>query len=282
MGPIEPAAADALPVTPLAPDDLADCLALSTEAGWNQLAADWQLMLAAGAGFGIRRGGRVVATSIALPFAPATGWISMVLVTARQRRRGFGTGVLKAAIAWLGARRLSPFLDATPAGEGVYAPLGFRGLDRLARWRGAAGAGAPDPAVREIAAADLAGILAADAAAFGADRAAVLRDLVARDGFRGWIERSGGFLLSRRGRTATQLGPLVAADPTAARALLATALASLDGPVLADVFDREADLAALLAGHGLAVERRFARMALGPAARPASPTLRLAAGPELG
>ena len=62
----------------LGEDDLEWALALSEEAGWNQVAADWLLMLRLGSGFAVRDGGRVVATSLALPYPPAFGWVSMV------------------------------------------------------------------------------------------------------------------------------------------------------------------------------------------------------------
>src|SRR3954468_21912207 len=58
------------PIDALRADDLQQALALSAEAGWNQDAADWALMLRLGHGFAIRDSDAVVATAIALPYPP--------------------------------------------------------------------------------------------------------------------------------------------------------------------------------------------------------------------
>jgi len=76
------------PIDVLGEDDLEAAMALSEEAGWNQVAADWLLMLRLGSGFAVRDGGRVVATALALPYPPVFGWVSMVLVHTPYRRRG--------------------------------------------------------------------------------------------------------------------------------------------------------------------------------------------------
>ena len=91
--------------TSSAPDDLDGALALSAEAGWNQVAADWRLMLRLGSGFAVRDDGRVVATALALPYPPAFGWVSMVLVHAPYRRRGLATRLVERATAALHGRR---------------------------------------------------------------------------------------------------------------------------------------------------------------------------------
>jgi hypothetical protein len=65
----------------LDPSMVPACLALSAEAGWNQIEADWRLMLRLGRGLGVSAGdGRLVATAIMLPFERRFAWISMVLV----------------------------------------------------------------------------------------------------------------------------------------------------------------------------------------------------------
>ena len=125
----------------LGEDDLEWALALSEEAGWNQVAADWLLMLRLGSGFAVRDGGRVVATSLALPYPPAFGWVSMVLVHEPYRRRGLATRLVERAMAVLRGDGLLPVLDATPAGAEVYGRMGFRPVGNLLRWRGTGGAG---------------------------------------------------------------------------------------------------------------------------------------------
>ena len=64
------AASDAarLPILRLQPDDAENVWPLSVEAGWNQIAADWRLMIASGSALGIKdAAGRWIATALALP-----------------------------------------------------------------------------------------------------------------------------------------------------------------------------------------------------------------------
>ena len=266
------------PIDVLGPDDLDGALALSAEAGWNQVAADWRLMLRLGSGLAIRDDGRLVASAIALPYPPAFGWVSMVLVHTPYRRLGLATRLVERATAALTDAGLVAVLDATPAGAEVYGPMGFRPVGRLMRWRGPGGArpsGATEP---DIAArvADL------DRAAFGADRGAVLADLAARPAPVA-AAADDGYLLSRTGRTATQLGPLVASDGSTAVALLGAALDAVAGTAIVDVPEQATAVAAHLAGRGFARERPYIRMALGRDAIAGSPALVHAiAGPELG
>ena len=265
--------------------DLPGALALSAEAGWNQVEADWRLFLRHGAVHGHRGAdGALRATGAILPYG-AFGWISMVLVTAAARGQGLGTAVLREAMAALAAAGQVAFLDATPAGERIYRPLGFRPVFPLMRWRGeAAGGGGLPPGLRPAAAADLPAIAAADAAAFGAPRPAVIEDLWRRAPEAALVLEGGaGFLLARPGRQALQLGPLVAPDEAAAAGLLRAALGRVRGPVLLDLPQGWSGLAALLAARGFREERPYLRMALGREAGVGDPArLFLIAGPELG
>ena len=261
-------------------DDVDDGLALSSEAGWNQSAADWAMMLRVGKGFGIRSGGRVVASSLALPYPPRFGWVSMVLVTESHRRRGLATALLRYAVAYLESLGLTPMLDATPAGRQVYLPLGFQDVEPISRWRHAGMTAVGDRACGPI---DMARVGRVDRAAFGADRTAVLADLVGRSEAVALSLENGAFLLSRAGRTATQVGPIVADTSAEAVDLLERGLERLGGPLLIDVPDRETALVDVLERNGFAVERAFSRMALGRGEGYGDPgKVRAVAGPELG
>ncbi len=88
-------------------------------------------------------------------------------------------------------------------------------------------------------------------------------------------------LLARRGRTATQLGPILADDEATAIALCTRALDSVAGPVVIDVPVRETALRHLLQLRGFVVERPFTRMSLGKPAQMGQ-AMRAIAGPELG
>jgi GNAT superfamily N-acetyltransferase len=116
--------------------DMADALLLSDEARWNQTAADWAVFIDHGQCFGVRDGGRLVATAAILPYGGGFGWVSMVLVTADWRRRGLASTLMSRCIAALRARGCAALLDATPEGALVYAQQGFRSQCGMARWRG--------------------------------------------------------------------------------------------------------------------------------------------------
>ncbi|MGE0240264.1 MAG: GNAT family N-acetyltransferase [Parvibaculaceae bacterium] len=274
MGPIEEA--NVRRIIALDADDIADAVALSTEAGWNQVAADWAMMLAQGKAFGIRDGGRLVASGLALPHPPHFGWLSMVLVTGTHRHRGLATALLKHLLAYLDERRLIPMLDATAPGRAIYLPLGFKDVEPISRWRGSGTGSGPSPAAEAVN-------IDSDRAAFGADRSAILRNLLARPLAFAHADAEGAFLLTRMGRTATQIGPIVAASAGQAVRLLEHAIISLAGPLLIDVPDRETALRETLVRHGFTIERGFIRMALGRAEAFGDPArMRAIAGPELG
>jgi GNAT superfamily N-acetyltransferase len=111
-------------------------LILSTEAHWNQNEADWRFFLRRGTVFGLRDGdGLLIATAALLPYGDGNAWISMVLVTARWRRRGLATRLVDACLARAATQGLTPWLDATPAGATVYGPLGFKPVLELQRLR---------------------------------------------------------------------------------------------------------------------------------------------------
>ena len=220
----------------LSPAELDDAGALVREARWNQIAADWRIFLELGRVYAAQTAaGRIVATTATLPFGGRFAWISMVLVAADYRRRGLATRLMRGAIDDLAAAGLVPVLDATPDGRAVYRALGFEdswGFHRLTlrERQGAAASRRRRPTastIRPIADADWPALCAYDAAAFGADRSAMLARLRGRLPAAELIaERDGrivGFLLGRDGRVAVQVGPLIAEDDAIARALLARA-----------------------------------------------------------
>jgi GNAT superfamily N-acetyltransferase len=268
---------------------LAGCLELSRSAHWNQNAADWRLMLEIGRGWGIALGdGTLAASTLVLPYG-GFAWVSMVLVLPSQRRRGFATRLLRIALEDLASRRLTPILDATPAGRAVYVQEGFHdtwGFRRLQLREPCAALERP-AGVRALRESDWPRLLELDARAFGASREPLLRALAARlaqaalvcDGSAGLQ----GFLLGREGREALQLGPLVARDAGTARALLAAALTAVRPPLYLDLVDREPSLGAWLESLGFAFQRPFTRMVrCAPRAPGEAGLVFCPAGPELG
>ncbi|TYB83317.1 GNAT family N-acetyltransferase [Maritimibacter fusiformis] len=250
--------------TRLAETDIDAVMALVAEAGWNQVAEDWRLMAGIGDAVVLRdAGGAVCASALALPYAAGFGWISMVLVAKASRRRGLATHLLADRVAWLKARGAVPILDATELGVPVYEQAGFTGGARLSRWQGVARPGKVRGDLRVAGPSDRAWIGALDAEVFGADRSRLIDDFLSRPGSTGLALDDSGFVIARRGRRATQLGPLVAASEPQAIALLDAALASLDGPVFFDLFDARGALEAHVRALGYERQRGFLRMSLG-------------------
>ncbi|MEQ8652690.1 MAG: GNAT family N-acetyltransferase [Kiloniellales bacterium] len=259
--------------------DLPDCLALSTQAGWNQSEADWRIFFELGRVWGIREETQVVATAALLPYPPSTAWVSMVLTAGPSQGQGYASRLVARVLNHCEEKRLAPQLDATAAGEGVYARLGFQTLSRLTRWRRTL-RDRPEAKARKTAEIpdnidDL------DAAAIGFARSDVLRSLSHRGPN---LVSETGFALSRKGREAQHIGPLVAPDRQTAESLLSAMMDQLGAvsSVIIDANDEAEAFCALLPEFGFEPERAFARMALGSPPR-AKPTLYLAsAGPELG
>jgi GNAT superfamily N-acetyltransferase len=261
----------------LTPSELDDVSALVREARWNQLAADWRIFLALGRLYAIPTGeGRIVATTATLAYGGRFAWISMVLVAGEYRRRGFATRLMQQAMRDLAATKLVPVLDATPDGREVYRRLGFKdswGFQRLIR-RERQSASAPAPAgvtVRPITDADWQAVCTYDAAAFGAERSAVLAGLRGRlpaaDLIAMHADEIVGFLLGRDGRLAAHIGPLIADDDVIARALAVRALDAIDGPLFIDLADSKTELRRFLDAHGFAAVRPFTRMLYSASAR---------------
>ena len=274
--------------------DIPGCVALVIEARWNQTAEDWRTMLSLGDGFGlVAPSGQLVATALALPFpSGGFGGISMVLVTEPWRRKGLATRLMASAMDSLAREGLVAILDATPAGRTVYGLLGFEdtwGIERMQCLAAPRLAAVPRAAIRTRAMtdADWPGVCALDAAAFCADRSALLGALRARLPAAALVAvadgRVNGFLLGRDGRTANQLGPCVAEDEDSAIALFAAALQAVPAPVFLDMPAPHALLGAWLRSAGFTLQRPYTRMVLNRK-QPFNQTQRLfaIAGPELG
>lgn len=277
----------------LRPEECAACVPLSAEPQWNQVAADWRLMIGAGDSFALfTPEQKLVASGLTVPFDGPFGWISMILVTQAFRRRGLATHLMRRCMDALLAKGMTPALDATPEGRQVYLHLGFEDVYRLTRFLAAAPrpvTAAPPPGIslRPMLAADLPAVEAYDRAPFGAGRGYILADLQRRQPFSAWLaERAGriaGFAVARDGRTCAQIGPVVAEDAATAAALTMAALAPIAGPVCIDVGDRHTALASSLQAAGFAPLLPFIRMIHGRSEPYDDPDrVFVIGGPELG
>jgi len=276
-------------VRPMRAGDIDGGLRLCRAAGWNQVARDWQQLLALTPGGALvaEMDGRLVGTLTTTRYEARLAWIGMVLVDPPARGRGIGTRLLDEGLALLRDLPQSG-LDATPAGYPLYLSRGFVEQRRLQRLQATA---PPDPGapsgVRPMQGADLAAVSALDRPAFGADRAAMLRWMWEGAPEYAWVALAGGrpagFVLGRHGHTFEHLGPVVAADAGMARDLVAACLrGGLTRAVVLDVPVDAAGWESSLDAFGFRVQRPLIRMATGSARLPGDSSQFAILGPEFG
>jgi GNAT superfamily N-acetyltransferase len=258
----------------LAPEHADGLVALSAEAGWNQVAADWRFMLRHGNGIGMAdEAGAWVASALALPMAPRLWWLGMVLTTKPWRGRGIGTHLLRRCIDTVRARGAAPGLDATELGRPVYLPLGFADVYTLKRWhieRAPEGADPPTRIrIRRAAASDMPAVAEYDAPRSAMQRGEILAHLQSRAPYLAFVAEAEdaivGFVLGRDGRVAHSLGPIVAESEAIALALAAQAGIAASPPFIIDVPTRHEGMRRWLEASGAVSPRGFTRMVLGDA-----------------
>ncbi len=252
---------------PLAPALIPSAVRLSAQAGWNQLAGDWERALRL-APEGVKvwtdEAGEVRASYSVIGCGRRVAWIGMILVDAAWRGKGLGklafSGALEDARA-AGFQVLG--LDATDLGEPIYRKFGFEVCRPIARWGGilqTAAEAENTPEVRQGFSPDLAAL---DRDCCGEDRSPILADLANHGGKLIRIEEGGrtvAFAGIRPGRNAFHLGPMAARSEASARRILDAAARELGGQkVFADVFETGS---ALFAPSGLEPLRQLKRMTL--------------------
>jgi GNAT superfamily N-acetyltransferase len=262
--------------------DVADApagLLLSTEAHWNQNEADWRFFLSKGTVFGVRDGKQLVATAALLPYSAGNAWIGMVLVTANWRRRGIATRLVDACLNAATKLGLTTWLDATPDGAKVYGPLGFSPTLQLRRLRLQAPvkAGTPLP----LSACPPAEFIGRDQRALGFERRLLLSEFAGRSGSR-MVSSGDAIALVRDGRTARQIGPLLAESHQSALGLVEAIVQSEQGPWLLDAVHSQGEFQQGLTAGGWTIERPFQRMRFGRTTTLASESPFAVAGPEFG
>ncbi|WP_406317352.1 GNAT family N-acetyltransferase [Streptomyces sp. NBC_00118] len=249
----------ALPIRRLTPRDLTACADLSEDRGWPREEHKWGLLLAAGIGYGIDDpdGGLVsacVVTDYGPPNRPALSAIGMVLVAERHARRGIGRRLMQYVIEQADTTPLT--LHATPYGRPLYEELGFKVTGRAEMVRGhfAPGGPAPSVATRAATAEDLSAILRLDAEVFGTDRTHVLTRLPAFGDQLRVAEDGGeliGFAAAWPNMDTHVIGPLIARDTEAAKALVSSLAAGTNRPLRTDIDVRHEELLAWIKARGV-------------------------------
>jgi len=283
---------DAIDIRVLRESDLAAALDLGAQEHWNQTASDWQrlLRLDPRGSFAAILHGRLIGTVTTVTYGAELAWIGMMLVDADHRRRDLGTRLMRTALDYLELRGVPTFkLDATPAGRPLYESLGFVPETRIERWEGTARPTSTAD-VLELDPRRCGLVCTLDRLASGTDRSSVLDALIAGSRLNPLIvtERSGpelrGYALARRGREATYVGPLIATDADAARALLDGMFGRMAGEtVFVDFHTGFVAGSKILTDRGFSRQRELTRMRLGKEnSAGTSGAIFAIAGPEAG
>jgi predicted N-acetyltransferase YhbS len=241
---------DGVTLRPLQEADLEAAHRLSIAALWPHRLEDWRLLYEFGNGVVACDGsGAIIGTALSWRHGADAATLGMVLVALTQQGKGIGRRLMDAVIADLDRSAL--MLNATEAGQRLYAALGFRTVGIIRQQQGA---WRPEPwltRARRFRPADRDAAVALDAEAFGAPRAALLDRLlqvgeaVVIDGPDGVT----GFAIRRTFGRGQVIGPIVAADEAGAIDLIA-ALAK-PGFLRVDIPSDATTLSAWLTGRGL-------------------------------
>lgn len=237
----------------LGPDDLDDCVALARSRGWRPDPRKWRLFFDVSEVSGLRAPDGTLAGCVGLTrYGGDLAVVGMMLVSERFGRQGLGRRLMQHVLAAAGPATV--FLYATPLGRPLYERLGFRTIATVTTSIGPF-AGPADGGSRPAADGDDTAIRALDAEAMGGDRAALLDGLLSLAGSLRVVERDGAVAAYGAARTSGGqhvLGPLVARDLDAARALIADLAAPAEGPVRVDIDERHGTLLAWAQSRGLA------------------------------
>jgi GNAT superfamily N-acetyltransferase len=279
----------------MTPADVSMAMVLKTEAGWNQVEADWVrfLDMQPDGCFVAELDGEPVGTTVTCVFDDVA-WVAMVLVAKRARGQGIGTALVEHALKFLESKGVQTVrLDATPLGQSIYEKLGFAPEYPLARYGGRLGSMKSDAEssghfrLRAANERDHQPIVALDCEVTGTLREKFLgrlfheRMVTVRVAVRS--QTLLGYFAVRSGSGATQLGPCIGTIE-AAQSLLSQAggITTKTKGVYIDVPTQCDSMVRLVEKAGLRIQRKFVRMCRGPRVREDAKRLLASSGPELG
>jgi GNAT superfamily N-acetyltransferase len=250
--------------------DIPAALRLSTEAGWNQTANDWQMLLelAPDGCFVIEIDGTLAATTTLLCHGQKLAWIGMVLTTEKYQGRGFARRLITEALAQADRRQIeSVKLDATDQGRPIYEKMGFRFEQSVERWSRSGTdnfVAIPKPVTNFVG------------DSFEADRSQLLHKLAARHSP---LTLDHSWLFTRAGRHSAYLGPAVCENLATARRLFEQVSGSA---WYWDLPPSNGDAVVLAKELGFSPERKLSRMVRGKDLRGKEDAIYAIAGFELG
>lgn len=260
--------------------DVVAAMALSTEAGWNQTADDWRMLieLSPQGCLAIEIDGEIASTATLTCYATRLAWVGMVLTRIKHRGQGYAMRLLKESLRVadeLGVESVK--LDATNLGQPLYEKLGFRAEQPVERWWRAGHEHANTESRPKPVAPNW---WAADQDAFGVDRQALLEQLARRNAP---FTTDNSYLLMRAGREISYLGPSVCESPLTAGKLMERALQSPSpGGWFWDLIVDNKPAVSLAQDLGFTPKRHLLRMVRGKDVRGNEGAVYALAGFELG
>ena len=211
---------------------LEGALKLSQEMSWPYRIEDWDVALQLGQGFVLERAGTVIGTAAWWPYGETHASAGMIIVAKAAQGRGYGARLMDALLASAYPRTIA--LNSTAEGITLYRRRGFVPTGIIHQHQGIPGVGRepPQSGLRPMAASEFEAVARLDRAATGLERRQMLNRLfdsgdghvLLRDG------KLRGYAISRLFGRGHVVGPVVAENPTDARALIEFVMTRL-GPV---------------------------------------------------
>jgi GNAT superfamily N-acetyltransferase len=212
-------------IQPMTESDLPAAHELSRAVGWPHRVEDWQFVLSVGHGLAARSEERLVGTAMWWVYE-SQARLGMVIVDPTIQRAGIGRGLMNGILEQLAVPSI--VLNATQAGEPLYRQLGFHSIGSIVQHQGAAFSVPLVPLregerIRPLGRNDLPRLVELDALATGTRRERVIAALI-EAGDAVVLDDAGetvGFAFYRRFGRGHVIGPVVARDTAAAKALVA-------------------------------------------------------------
>lgn len=245
----------------LTTEDILPALELSVEAGWNQTADDWRMLidLAPDTCLGIELNGELAATTTLLCYGTRLAWVGMVLTRVKFRGQGFARRLLSEVLKLSGQMNIETVkLDATDQGMPLYEKLGFRGEQPVERWMrlGTGNSidlhGQTDSLSSEL--------LHADHESFAADRSKLLKKLAKRTPA---LVATKSYFLARSGQWTAYLGPCVCESAGVARSWIERCVQTTTSSLSWDLLKLNRDAEVIAKDLGFTPQRCLTRMVRG-------------------
>lgn len=221
-------------VRKMQPDDIPAGRELSRQQKWPHRAADWEFLFRQGSGFVAEVDGQIVGTTMIWPYGNDAANLGMVIVSPEMQGQGVGRRLMEAALDALGDRNVR--LNSTEEGRPLYTKLGFQPVGRIIQHQGLVDSVPlielrPNERVRPAGKNDRSIVTELDRRASGVDRSSLISAILetARAVMFDSNNSPVGFAVLRRFGRGFSIGPTVAPDAIAAKALISHWLGSKAG-----------------------------------------------------